>query len=100
MAVALTTVLTNIFGARIIPHTQNAIFALSLLAFVCFLVPIWVNAPLAESKNVWAGWEDKGDWGNLALSVMIGQLPAIAAFQGIDTVSHKSHFAETLRPRD
>lgn len=86
IAVAITTVLVNIFGSRIIPHTQNAIFALSLLALVAFLVPIWVNAPMAESKDVWAGWKDLGGWGNLGVSVMVGQLPAIAAFQGIDTV--------------
>lgn len=86
MAVALMTVLVNIFGANIIPHTQNAIFALSLLAFVAFLAPIWANAPLASSHAVWASWKDSGDWGNLGLAVMVGQLPAIAAFQGIDTV--------------
>lgn len=86
IAVACVTVLTNIFDSKLIPHAQNAIFALSFMAFVAFLVPIWVNAPLAESRDVWAGWEDKGGWGNLGLSVMVGQLPAIAAFQGIDTV--------------
>lgn len=86
IAVACTTVLANIYGSRIIPHTQNAIFALSLLAFVAFLVPIWVNAPMAESHDVWGNWQDMGEWGNLGLAVMIGQLPAIAAFQGIDTV--------------
>ncbi|OAQ95753.1 hypothetical protein LLEC1_07346, partial [Akanthomyces lecanii] len=90
IAVACATVLANIFGSKILPHTQNAIFALSLMAFVAFLVPIWVNAPLADSKDVWAGWEDKGGWGNLGLSVMVGQLPAIAAFQGIDTAAHMS----------
>ncbi|KAJ4146006.1 hypothetical protein LMH87_004836 [Akanthomyces muscarius] len=90
IAVACATVLANVFGSKIIPHTQNAIFALSLMAFVAFLVPIWVNAPLAESRDVWAGWEDKGDWVNLGLSVMVGQLPAIAAFQGIDTAAHMS----------
>ncbi|KAJ6787680.1 hypothetical protein PWT90_08378 [Aphanocladium album] len=90
VAVACTTVLANIFGSRIIPHTQNAIFALSLLAFVAFLVPIWVNAPMADSQDVWGKFVDSGDWGNLGLSVMVGQLPAIAAFQGIDTAAHMS----------
>ncbi|EJP66294.1 GABA permease [Beauveria bassiana ARSEF 2860] len=90
IAIACTTVSANIFGSSIIPHTQNAIFAISLLAFVAFLVPIWVNAPMAESKDVWGHWEDKGGWGKLGLSVMIGQLPAIAAFQSIDTATHMS----------
>ncbi|KAM3509010.1 hypothetical protein MY11210_006505 [Beauveria gryllotalpidicola] len=40
-------------------QATNAIFALSLVAFVAFLVPIWVNAPMAESKDVWGHWEDK-----------------------------------------
>ncbi|KAM3519186.1 hypothetical protein NHJ13051_007679 [Beauveria bassiana] len=90
IAIACTTVSGNIFGSSIIPRTQNAIFAISLLAFVAFLVPIWVNAPMAESKDVWGHWEDKGGWGNLGLSVMIAQLPAIAAFQSIDTATHMS----------
>ncbi|ATY61291.1 amino acid permease 2 [Cordyceps militaris] len=90
IAVSCTTVLANIFGSRIIPHTQNAIFALSLLAFVAFLVPIWVNAPMADSKDVWTNWVDRGNWGSLGLSVMVGQLPAMAAFQGIDTAAHMS----------
>ena len=86
IAVAITTVLINIFGANILPHTQNIIFALSLVALVAFLVPIWVNAPKATHSQVWMEWADSGDWPLLALSVMVGQLPAIAAFQGIDTV--------------
>ncbi|OAA55406.1 amino acid permease 2 [Cordyceps fumosorosea ARSEF 2679] len=90
IAVSCGTVSINIWGSRIIPHTQNAIFALSLVAFVALIVPIWANAPLAESKDVWGHCEDKGGWGNLGLSVMVGQLPAIGAFLGIDTAAHMS----------
>ncbi|KAK2603615.1 hypothetical protein QQS21_004196 [Conoideocrella luteorostrata] len=90
IAVASATVLINIFAAKIIPRVQNAILSLSLLAFIAFLVPIWVNAPKATHSKVWTEWTDSGDWPSQALSVMVGQLPAIAAFQGIDTAAHMS----------
>ena len=84
----------NILGSRVLPHWQNAIFAVHILAYFAFIIPIWVNAPRATHKQVWTGFENNGGWSSLSLSVMIGQLTGIYTQVGVDTAAH---MAEEVR---
>src|SRR4051794_33457347 len=34
----------NVFGSKILPYWQNAVFAIHVLAYFAFIIPIWVNA--------------------------------------------------------
>ena len=77
----------NVFGSRILPYWQNTVFALHVMAYFAFIIPIWVNAPRATSAQVWTGFENNGGWSNLSLCVMIGQLSGIYTQVGVDTVS-------------
>jgi hypothetical protein len=76
----------NVFGAKVLPHWQNAVFAIHVMAYFAFIIPIWVNAPRVPSSQVWSGFENSGGWSNLSLSVMIGQLSGIYTQVGVDTV--------------
>lgn len=84
----------NILGSKVLPRWQNAIFAVHVLAYFAFIVPIWVNAPRATHEQVWTGFENNGGWSNLSLSVMIGQLSGIYTQVGVDTAAH---MAEEVR---
>ena len=61
-------------------------FAIHIMAYFAFIIPIWVNAPRASSQQVWTDFSNSGGWSNLGLSVMIGQLSGIYTQVGIDTV--------------
>jgi choline transport protein len=76
----------NVFGSKILPHWQNAVFAIHVMAYFAFIIPIWVNAPRATSQQVWTEFSNSGGWSNLSLSVMIGQLSGIYTQVGVDTV--------------
>src|SRR6266480_4845910 len=76
----------NVFGSKILPYWQNTVFAIHVMAYFAFIIPIWVNAPRASSRQVWTEFSNSGGWPNLGLSVMIGQLSGIYTQVGIDTV--------------
>lgn len=80
----------NVLGSRILPHWQNAVFVVHFIAYFAFIIPIWVNAPRASSKEVWTDFAGAGGWLSLSLSVMIGQLSGIYTQVGVDTVCSNS----------
>lgn len=86
IACILLVGLINVFGAKLIPKLQNLIFALHVMAYVAFIVPIWVNAPKATAKQVFASFENRGGWSTLGLGVLAGQLSGIYTQVGVDTV--------------
>jgi len=84
MAIAYIAV---VYGAKALPYWQNAVFAVHILGFFAYLVPIWVNAPMATHHQVWAQFENYGGWSSLGLSALVGQLTGISGFAGLDAVS-------------
>lgn len=76
----------NILGSKVLPHWQNAVFGIHVLAYFAFIIPIWVNAPRATNQQVWTEFENSGGWSSLSLSVLIGQLSGIYTQLGVDTV--------------
>jgi len=76
----------TIYGARLLPYWQNALFAVHIMGFIAYIVPIWVSAPTATHKQVWGEFESSGGWSNMGLTVMIGQLTGIANQLGGDAV--------------
>lgn len=60
------------------------------MAYLAYIVPIWVNAPRATHAQVWTGFTNEGGWNSMALSVLIGQLTGISQQVGIDTAAHMS----------
>ncbi|OAA58248.1 amino acid permease 2 [Cordyceps fumosorosea ARSEF 2679] len=89
IGVSVLAVAANVFGARWLPYWQNAVFVLHILAYAGFIVPIWVNGPKVSSHSqVWGSWEDRGGWPSTGLSIMVGQLPALASQTAIDSAVH------------
>lgn len=80
----------NIFGAKLIPKLQNFIFALHVMGYVCFIVPIWVNAPKATAKVVFTEFSNSGGWSSMGMAILAGQLSGIYTQVGVDTAAHMS----------
>jgi len=77
----------NVYGSKALPYWQNAVFAVHVLAYFAYIIPVWVNAPQATHKQVWGTFQNSGGWSSIGLSVMVGQLTGISNQIGIDTVS-------------
>ncbi|KAK2590386.1 hypothetical protein QQS21_011923 [Conoideocrella luteorostrata] len=90
MAITLLALFANVYGARLLPHWQNIVFVVHVLAYFAFLAPVWVNAPRVESSRVWSGFENSGGWPSVSLAILIGQMPGITSQVGIDTAAHMS----------
>lgn len=87
LAVIIVASLINVYGSEILPHIQTPVFIASMVIYIAIFASIWARGPKATSEQVWLEWTNAGGWSSMALSVMIGQLPALGSFMGIDTVS-------------
>lgn len=85
MAVILLVAIINIYGYKLIPKVQQAAFLLHLMGYVCFPVPIWVNAPKTSAKVVFTEFANYGGWSTTGLAVLAGQLSGIYTQIGVDT---------------
>lgn len=79
--------LANTYGSRYLHMWQNVVFALHILLYLGFIIPIWVNAPRASSAQVWSEFSFSGGWPSTALAVFVGQQTAMYTQIGVDTVS-------------
>lgn len=92
----------SVFGYKFMHYWQNAAFAIHVMAYFAILIPIWINAEETSHEKVWTVFEDRGNWGNIGLAVMIGQIPATSYQVGIDAAAHMSEEvrnASTAVPR-
>ena len=80
----------NVFGAKILPYWQNAIFGVHVFAYFAFIVPIWVSARTATHHQVWCEFSNSGGFSSIGLSVLVGQLTGISGQIGVDTVSTRT----------
>jgi choline transport protein len=76
----------NVYGNKILPHWQIAVFAIHVVGFVGYIVPVWLNAPKATHYQVWGEFQNQGEWSSVGLAVLVGQLSGISQQVGIDTV--------------
>lgn len=93
----------NTYGSKWLHLWQNVVFALHILVYLAFIIPIWVNAPRASSSTVWSEFTFSGGWPNPGLAALVGQQTGIFTQIGVDTVSRrprmKSHsYLPLLRP--
>lgn len=76
----------NVYGAKVLPYWQNAVFAVHVLAYFGYIIPIWVSAPKATHHQVWGEFSNSGGWSNIGMALMVGQLAGVSQQVGIDTV--------------
>jgi choline transport protein len=98
LAAVVMAFVGNVYGSRILPYWQNAIFAIHIMAFLGYIIPIWVSAPMATNEEVWGQFDASGGWSSMGLTIMVGQLTGIANALGIDAVCISRLRAERARP--
>ncbi|KAK5702464.1 hypothetical protein LTR17_022297 [Elasticomyces elasticus] len=90
MAVAIAYI-GVVYGNKVLPYWQNAVFIVHVLAYLGYIIPVWVAAPRATHKQVWTEFENGGGWSSMGLCVLVGQVAGISTqCGGIDTAAHMS----------
>ncbi|KAK3109703.1 hypothetical protein LTR53_016757 [Teratosphaeriaceae sp. CCFEE 6253] len=77
----------SVYGSKALPYWQNAVFAVHIMGYLAYIIPIWVSAPTATHSQVWKEFSNDGGWSSMGLTVLIGQLTGISQQVGLDTVS-------------
>ncbi|KAF2007964.1 GABA permease [Amniculicola lignicola CBS 123094] len=96
LAFAMVAVIfvVNIWGAELWSQIQNFLLILHTLGFLVIIITLWVMAPHRSAKDVFTSFTEEGGWGNIGLSLMVGQLTSIYSLLGSDATAH---MAEEVR---
>lgn len=68
----------NIWFSNFFPLLNNISMVLHVMGFVAVVVVLWVLAPHAPAEQVLLNFTNEGGWSTTAMSLMIGQISAIA----------------------
>lgn len=90
MAVATFSILFNTLLARKLPLVEGIVLVLHIFGFFAVFITMWVLGPRSEAKEVFGSFQDNAGWGNVGLSVLVGQLTPIFALLGADAATHMS----------
>ncbi|KAK4623687.1 hypothetical protein CLAFUW4_05712 [Fulvia fulva] len=90
LAVVLISGIFNIFCSKWFPVMNNISMTFHITGFVAVVVVLWVLAPHPPAREVFIGFSDMGGWSSMGLSVMVGQISAIASLGCSDAAAHMS----------
>jgi amino acid transporter len=90
LAVVLVSGIFNIFFSRFFPVLNNISMVLHITGFVAVVVVLWVLAPHPPAREVLLHFTDNGGWPTMGMSLMVGQISAIAALGCSDAAAHMS----------
>lgn len=83
ISTALLAFLFNTFLAQKLSLIEGIILIFHIFGFFGILIPLWVLAPTTPASVVFSAVEDRGGWGNVGLSCLVGLTGPVAALIGI-----------------
>ena len=90
LGVVVVSGVFNIFFSRFFPMVNNISMVLHLAGFVAIVIVLWVLAPHPPARDVLLDFQNSGGWATTGLSLMVGQISAIAALGCSDAAAHMS----------
>ncbi|KAF2004743.1 amino acid transporter [Amniculicola lignicola CBS 123094] len=90
IAVASFSIIFNTLLARKLPLIEGVVLVLHIFGFFAIFITLWVLAPRSKPSEVFNTFQDNAGWGNVGLSVLIGQLAPIFSLLGSDAATHMS----------
>lgn len=79
LAVVVISGIFNIWFSDYFPMLNNLSMILHIMGFVAVVVVLWVLAPHPPAAEVFLHFNNKGGWSSVPLSLMVGQISAIAS---------------------
>lgn len=79
LAVVVVSGVFNIWFSRFFPVLNNLSMVLHIMGFVAVVVVVWTLSPHPPASEVFLNFRNDGGWSTVPLSLMVGQISAIAA---------------------
>jgi len=73
----------NVWFAGGWARIQNLLLVVHVLGFMGVVIVLWVLGPRRSARDVFTNFENKGGWGSIGLSLMVGQITAIYSLLGM-----------------
>ncbi|KAJ5119221.1 Amino acid/polyamine transporter I [Penicillium atrosanguineum] len=80
----------NIFGSKILPHTNTAAGILHMLGFIAVVCVLGAMSSKHSATYVFTEFSNTSGWGNDGVSWLVGLLSAVYPFLGYDAACHLS----------
>ncbi|EPE25860.1 amino acid permease [Glarea lozoyensis ATCC 20868] len=80
----------NIWGSKILPHTNLAAGTFHVAGLAAFLIVLGVMAPKHDAHYVFLKFSNTSGWSNDGISWLVGLLSAVYPFLGYDAACHLS----------
>ncbi|ROW08712.1 hypothetical protein VPNG_06378 [Cytospora leucostoma] len=91
LALQIVTIVLNTLGARFLPAMEIVSLIGHTVGLLVFVAVLWgMCRPLNGSREVFAGFENNGGWGNLGMVCILNQVSIIWSMLGSDTIVHIS----------
>ncbi|KAF2718641.1 amino acid transporter [Polychaeton citri CBS 116435] len=86
--IASAGVLVNTVLARYLPRLEGIMFIIFTMAFMAFMVVLWVLAPRLTTTEVFQTIQKGSGWGTLGLSLLASQSAVMFLLVGSDATAH------------
>ncbi|TQV90303.1 hypothetical protein IF1G_11062 [Cordyceps javanica] len=91
LAICIISFVVNAYFTRMPRGWKGVICIANWIIFALLSLTIWFWAPRASTSQVWTQFTmGEGSWPTLALSLLVGQTPAIIGQVGVDTVRNST----------
>ena len=89
-AVLLYAVAVNIWGSKILPHTNTWAGVLHVIGFLAILIVLGVLSPKNEADFVFTEFVNRSGWSSDGVSWLVGLLSTVYPMLGYDAAAHVS----------
>ena len=86
MQSSLFSLFINTYLARLLPKIEVVVLMIHVVGFVCIIVPLVYLAPHSSAKDVFASFNNGGDWNTEALAFFVGIPTTMFAFIGTSKI--------------
>ena len=85
-AIISLSLFINTYLARLLPKIEAMVLMIHVVGFICILIPLVYLAPHSSAKDVFASFNNGGDWNTQGLSFFIGIPTTMFAFIGTSNI--------------
>ncbi|KAL8905156.1 MAG: hypothetical protein Q9207_002815 [Kuettlingeria erythrocarpa] len=90
MIFLIVAVAFNVFLASKLPLAEGIFLIVHIFGYFAFLIVLWTMSDHAPASQVFGTFSDKGGWGNIGLSCLVGITTPLWCFLGPDAGAHMS----------
>lgn len=88
IAATILATAINMYGVRLLPWLETAMFTLHVAGFFVILFPLWFIGERSSSQDVFFTFQDNAGWGSIGTACLVGLLGPTVTLVGGDSACH------------